>query len=83
MEISSFENLARSLLLAAVVVAAIIAAALVGFGIWRWRSQPQTFAAWLVEHCKTCRQCDESMNRNPDVPLCEAAFERLKSEGKP
>ena len=42
----------------------------------------ESFEAWHAEHQKTCKQCYESMNENPDVGLCMEAFEKLKDSVK-
>lgn len=42
------------------------------------RPNRNSFDAWMTEHCKTCKQCDESMNRNPDVGMCEVAFAKFQ-----
>lgn len=58
----------------AIIAALLAIASLSGCG----EAKSQTFNDWLAVHCKTCQQCDESMNRNPDVSLCEVAFKRMQ-----
>lgn len=66
-----------------VLAGLVVVAAAIGAGAAFDAIQTEPFnLEWIAKHCKTCEQCDESFNRNPDVPVCDVMFRKLQEAAK-